>query len=141
MLELELLLKGALRRRVARLMRMVVQDVTVGTLTVEKLAWLVRPILSGQADNEERIIRTRMTTTIEKFDDEMEKMSDHRYDRIPLGPVNTAQQIIATGEAYKCVYEKVQKEARASQTENPDDDWSDDSLDRQIQEYFDRDSQ
>ena len=137
LLELELLLEGAFRKRVARLKRIIVQEVTVGMLTIERLVWLTRPLLSGQADNEEKIIRTRMTTTIEKFDEEMERMNERRYDRIPLGPVNTAKQIIATGEAYQKVYQSVKKETKSSQTEHADDDsWSDDSMDKVIEDYF-----
>ena len=137
LLELELLIQGAFRKRVGRLKRIVVQEVTVGMLTIERLAWLVRPLMSGQSDNEEKIIRTRMTTTIEKFDDELEKMAERRYDRIPLGPVNTANQIIATGDAYKKVYQQVETGNTASQTEDEQpDSWSDDSIDAAIEEYF-----
>ena len=137
LLELELLLDGAFRRRVERLKRILVQEVTVGMLTIERLMWLTRPLLSGQADHEEKIIRTRMTTTVEKFDEEMEKMNERRYDRIPLGPVNTAKQIIATGEAYKKVYEPVQSESKVTQTEPQENDsWSEDSMDQVIEEYF-----
>ena len=117
MLELESKYQGALRNKVEMLIRLVVQDLTVETLTIEKWTWLLRPLLCGQADAEEKIIRVKMYPSLEQFNKSVDAMGTEQYDRIPLGLVGTARQILQTAAAYQVVYNRTDTKTTGTQTE------------------------
>lgn len=142
MLMIELEYNSSLRRRLDTLLRIIVQELTLEALTLEKLAWLVRPLLEGQNDAEERIIRARMKPSMMDFEEAVKQMDKKKYDRIPMGLVGTAKQIMQTAENYKRIYSEVEKQEKAVQTEtddfdSPDDDSLFQSMDSDsVEDYF-----
>ena len=117
MVELELEYNSSLRKRIDTLIRLIVQDLTLECLTVERMVWLIRPLLEGRHDSEERIIRTRMKPTLDEVEITISKIGTIRYDRIPLGLVGSARQIIQTGAAYSLLYKREDQQDQTSQTE------------------------
>ena len=142
MLELELEYNSSLRQRVDTLIRLLVQDLTLECLTVERVAWSIRPLLDGRHDSEERIIRARMNPPVEDIEKVLNNLGTNRYDRIPLGLVGTARQVIQTGAAYGLLYKREDKRDQECQVtgleacDAPDEekDNDQDSLDRYFEE-------
>ena len=126
MLQLELEYNSSMRKRVEILTRLVVQELTLEALTMEKLTWMVRPLLEGRNDSEERVIRTRMKPTIEDFEEATLIMAKSKYDRIPMGLVGSAKQIMATSKNFERIYSQVQKADVGTQTEGDGFDSEDD---------------
>ena len=145
MLMIELEYNSALRRKLDTLLRIIVQELTLEALTLEKLAWLIRPLLEGQHDAEERIIRARMKPSLADFEEAVRQMDKKKYDRIPMGLVGTAKQIMQTAANYNRIYSPVETSEKAVQTENDDfDSPDDDSLfmsmgSDPVDEYFKED--
>ena len=139
MVELELEYNSSLRKRIDTLIRLIVQDLTVECLTIERLAWLIRPLLEGKHDSEERIIRARMKPSVEEIEKVLNNLGKNRYDRVPLGLVGSARQIIQTGAAYGLLYKREDQTDQQSQTDVqaeiiPEADQEQDSLDRYFEE-------
>ena len=140
MVELELEYNSSLRRRIDTLIRLVVQDLSLECLTIERLIWLVRPLLEGRHDSEERIIRARMKPSVEDMEKIFDNMGTSRYDRIPLGLVGSARQIIQTGAAYNLLYKREETADQQTQTEGVEEEKPEemehdqDSLDRYFEE-------
>ena len=148
MLQIELEYNSCLRRKTDTLLRIVVQELTLEALTLEKTAWLVRPILEGQNDTEERIIRARMKPTMVDFEEAVRQMDKKKYDRVPMGLVGTAKQIMQTAENYRRIYSPVEIKESGSQTDydgfdSPDDESLFHSMDSSdpVTEYFDEEHQ
>ena len=116
-----------------------IKDLTLECLTIERLSWMVRPLLEGRHDSEERIIRARMKPSIEDMEKILENLGTNRYDRVPLGLLGSARQIIQTGAAYSLLYKREDRQDQTSQTESiqiEDDimDHEQDSLDKYFEE-------
>lgn len=126
MLQIELEFDSSLRKRLDTLIRIVVQELAMEALTVEKLVWLVLPLMDGKSDAEERVVRARMKITAEDFRVQTRQLGVRLYHKIPLGLVKTAVQIMQTAAAFRQVYEKPEMDDATTQTEWPDFDDSDD---------------
>ena len=133
--ELELQFKSAMRAKLQVLIRILVQDLTVETLTLEKFTWFFRPLLEGTADREERMIRAHMNPTLRDYDTAVKLMDQQKFIRIPLGLVGSGRQIIHTANAWREVYDRLSIKTSASQTENEDfDSEYDDELIQQLRQ-------
>ena len=117
MLQLELEYNSSLRKRTDTLLRLVVQELTLEALTMEKWIWMLRPLMEGRNDSEERIIRARMKPTLEDLDLAYNAAQKTKYDRIPMGLVGTAKQIMQTADNYRRIYKDVQKVEIGTQTD------------------------
>ena len=117
MLQIELEFNSSLRKRTDTLLRIVVQELTLEALTMEKLMWLVRPLMEGRHDSEERIIRARMKPNMEEFEAAVNAAQKLKYDRIPMGLVGTAAQIMQTAENYRRIYADVPTMETGTQTD------------------------
>ena len=99
-------------------------------------------ILEGRHDSEERIIRDRIKPSIEEVEKILNNLGTNRYDRIPLGLVGSARQIIQTGAAYGLLYKREEKMDQECQVtflndpmiQNEDQENDQDSLDRYFEE-------
>ena len=150
MLQLELEYNSSLRKRTDTLLRLVVQELTLEALTMEKWIWMIRPLMEGRNDSEERIIRARMKPTLEDLDMAYNAAQKTKYDRIPMGLVGTAKQIMQTAENYKRIYKEVSTAEIGTQTDpghklalqSVDNDEGEfhsmDSIDS-LEEYFQKD--
>ena len=130
-LELELQFKGATRQKLQTLIRVLVQDLTVETLTLEKFTWFFRPMLEGTADQEDRMIHLHMNPTVRDYNNAVNLMEKVKFNRIPLGLVGTARQIIHTANAWREVYDRLNMKNADTQTvaRDFDSDYDDDIVD------------
>ena len=96
-------------------------------------------MLTGEADAEERLIRTVMSNTEQEFKNKVFEGQHRQYDRIPLGRTSTAHQIMQTARAFQLVYERPVMKVMETQTNDVSATADPDELERMFNESWSTD--